>query len=377
MNMDETITSISSIPLVMKAAQQSNFGEIREVLTLRDDVKVPRNLSSKQILVRVHAASINPGDYKLLIGSLWPIIRFSFPHIPGIDVAGIVVDIGSAVKRFKIGDKVYGNVGINGGSYAEYVCGNESMFALKPTNLTMEEAAGVPVACETSYQALFNKASPRVGAGTKIFICGGSSATGFFAIQLAKAVGAQVATTCSQRNFSFLQKLGYTLTENKDEINNDPEKILVIDYNVKDFGQELNGENYDVVYDCVGGQQQWISAQQILKIGGQFITIAGDDTNPIVSFRWITTVVASLINRKFWSIFSSAHHNYIYHGLYQTPEDLDDIRTTYIETGKVKPLIDTIYDWRIDGVEALYLPYEKARSGKAQGKLILKIADEE
>ncbi|CAF5114933.1 unnamed protein product, partial [Rotaria sp. Silwood1] len=113
----------------------------------------------------------------------------------------------------------------------------------------MEEAAGVPVACETSYQALFNKASPRVGAGTKIFICGGSSATGFFAIQLAKAVGAQVATTCSQRNFS------YTLTENKDEINNDSEKILVIDYNVKDFCQKLNGENYDVVYDCVGGQQ--------------------------------------------------------------------------------------------------------------------------
>ncbi|CAF4679539.1 unnamed protein product, partial [Rotaria sp. Silwood2] len=74
---------------------------------------------------------------------------------------------------------------------------------------------------------------------------------------------------------------------------------------------------------------------------------------------------------------SSAHHAYIYHGLYQTPDDLDDIRTTYIETGKVKPLIDTVYDWRKDGVEALYLPYEKIRSGKAQGKLILKIADEE
>ncbi|CAF2844295.1 unnamed protein product [Rotaria sp. Silwood2] len=375
--MAEAITSTSSIPLVMKAAEQSNFGEIREVLTLRGDVKVPRKLSSKQILVRVYAASINPADWKLLNGNLWPITRFSFPHIPGTDVAGVVVDIGSAVERFQIGDKVYGNVGINGGSYAEYVCGNESMFALKPRNLTMEEAAAVPVACETSYQALFNKVSPRVGAGTKIFICGGSSATGFFAIQLAKAVGAQVATTCSERNFNLLKKLGYTITENKDEMNNDPQKILVIDYNAKDFGQELKGQNYDVVYDCVGGQQQWISARQILKIGGQFITIVGDDTNPVLSFKWIATIGSSVINRKFWSIFSSAHHAYIYHGLYQTPDDLDDIRTTYIETGKVKPLIDTVYDWRKDGVEALYLPYEKTRSGKAQGKLILKIDDEE
>ncbi|CAF1251593.1 unnamed protein product [Rotaria sordida] len=377
MNMAQATTSTSDIPLVMKAAQQSNFGEIREVLTLSDDVRVPRKLSSQQILVRVHAASINHIDLKLLGGNLWPVTRFSFPHIPGIDVAGVVVDIGSDVKRFQIGNKVYGNLGINSCGYAEYVCGNESMFALKPTNLTMDEAAAVPVACEISYQVLFNKVSPPIGTETKIFICGGSSATGSFAIQLAKAVGAQVATTCSQRNFSLLKKLGYTITENKDEINNDPQKILVIDYNAKDFGQELKGENYDVVYDCVGGQQQWMSAQQILKIGGQFITIVGDDQNSVLSFKWIVTMGLSMINRKFWSIFSSAHHSYTYHGLSQTPEDLDDIRINFIEIGKVKPLIDTVYDWQKDGVEALYLLYEKIKSGKAQGKLILKIADEE
>ncbi|CAF0897810.1 unnamed protein product [Rotaria sp. Silwood1] len=375
--MAESTTSTSSIPSVMKAAQQNNFGEIRNVLTLRDDVPVPRKLSAKQILVRVHAASINPVDWKLLNGNLSLVIHYSFPHIPGNDVAGVVVDIGSEVKRFQIGDKVYGNVGVHGGSYAEYVCGNESMFALKPKNLTMEEAAAVPLACETSYQALFKKVSPPVGAGTKIFICGGSSATGFFAIQLAKAVGAQVATTCSQRNFNFLKQLGYTITENKDEINNDQQQILVIDYNAKDFGQELKGHNYDVVYDCVGGEQQWISAQQILKQGGQFITIVGDDTKSTISLKSVATGGASLINRKFWSVFSSSHHGYILHFLNQTPEELDDIRTNYIETGKVKPLIDTIYDWRKDGVEALYSFYEKSKSGKAQGKLILKMIDEE
>jgi NADPH:quinone reductase-like Zn-dependent oxidoreductase len=202
----KTITYL--IPSVMKAAQQNNYGEARNVLTLRDDVPVPRKLSSKQILVRVNAASINPVDWKILNGNMSLINRLSFPHIPGFDVAGVVVDVGSGVKRFQPGDKVYGNVAFNGGGYAEYVRENESMFALKPKNLTMEEAASVPIACETSYQALFTKASPPVRSGTKVFICGGSTATGLFAIQLAKVVGAQVATTSSQRNFSLLEKLG-------------------------------------------------------------------------------------------------------------------------------------------------------------------------
>ena len=192
----------------MKAAQQNGYGEARQVLTLRDDVPVPRVLSSKQVLVRVHAASINPVNWKLLNGNLSLVSRYSFPHIPGSDVAGIIVDIGASVKRLQVGDHVYGNLGINGGAYAEYVRDDQSMFALKPKNLSMVEAAAVPLACETSYQALFHKASPPIGQGSKLLICGGSSATGFFAIQLAKAVGATVATTCSQRNFSLMEQLG-------------------------------------------------------------------------------------------------------------------------------------------------------------------------
>jgi hypothetical protein len=90
----------------------------------------------------------------------------------------------------------------------------------------------------------------------------------------------------------------------------------------------------------------------------------------------MVTIGSSVINRKFWSVFGTAHHNYILHMLNQTYQELDDIRTKYIETGKVKPIIDTIFDWRKGGVESLYSLYEKSKSGKAQGKLVLKIADE-
>jgi len=196
------------IPSVMKAAQQNGFGDVRDVLTLREDVPVPRELSPKQVLVRVHAASINPIDWKVLNGNMSLITRFQFPHIPGKDVAGVVVDTGSNVKRFKVGDKVYGNLGMTDGSFAEYTRGDESSFALKPNNLTMEEAAAIPLACETSYQALFNKASPPIGTGSKILIAGGSTSTGLYAIQLAKAVGAYVTTTCSKRNVGLMEKLG-------------------------------------------------------------------------------------------------------------------------------------------------------------------------
>ena len=198
----------NGIPSTMTAVQQNGYGEARDVLSLGKDVVVPRNLSSNQILVRVYAASINPLDWKLLNGNLALIKRPSFPHIPGNDVAGVVVEVGSSVTRLKVGDKVYGYMDGDGGTYAEYICAVESQFALKPNNLNMIEAAAVPLACETSYQVLFKKSSPTIGPGSKIFVCGGATACGWYAIQLAKAVGAHVATTSSQRNFSLLEKLG-------------------------------------------------------------------------------------------------------------------------------------------------------------------------
>lgn len=126
----------------------------------------------------------------------------------------------------------------------------------------------------------------------------------------------------------------------------------------------------------MGGEEQWTSAQKILKRNGYFITIVGDDKKSEITMKALASVGSSLINRKFWSVFGSSHHNYILHFLTQRYEDLNDLRVNYIENDKVKPVIDTVFDWRKDGVEALYSLYEKSQSGKAQGKLILQIADQ-
>ncbi|UJR11463.1 hypothetical protein I4U23_015642 [Adineta vaga] len=371
-------TSKFDISTKMTAAQQTGYGAVRNVIVLEHEIPIPRQLSSNQILVKVYAASINPIDWKLLNGNMSLIIRPSFPHIPGKDVAGIVVDIGSSVKRFEIGDEVYGNLHMDEGSYAEYVRGNEGNFALKPKNLSMIEAAAVPLAGETSYQVLFVKTSPPIGPKSKVFISGGASATGWYAIQMAKAVGAHVATTSSERNFSFIEKLGYKIVQEIDDMkDDDPQQLLVINYNKKNFGEILKGQNYDLVYDCVGGEEQWTAAKQILKQGGQFITIAGDDPEASVSLKSAMTIGPRLLSRKLGSVFGSSHHGYIFHLINPVSAELDHIRTEYIETGKVKPLIDTVFDWQEDGVEALYKLYEKSKSGKAQGKLILKIVHEQ
>ena len=290
-------------------------------------------------------------------------------------MAGVIVDVGSAVQRLHVGDHVYGTVGGKGGAFAEYLRADENLFAVKPTNLSMEEAAAFPVACGTSYQALFQNASPQVGKGTKVFICGAGAVTGLFAVQLAKAVGATVAATCSQRNFPLMEKLGYRIVTNKAELTGDADELLLIDYNERDFGDELKGADYDLVYDCVGGVEQWNSAQRILKRGGSFITIAGDDTKSSVTAKYFVNLGSSIINRKFWSVFGSGHYQYSFHFFRETFVDLDELRTNFIENDKVKPLIDAVFDWRSDGAEALYSLYDKSQSGKAQGKLILRIAD--
>lgn len=220
-NSNSTSDNGTSVPDVMTAAQQIGYGEAKDVLQLKADVPVPKELKSSQILIRNHAVSINAIDWKLLNGNMSIIKTYAFPHIPGnstgrihqlsmnllrlgMDCSGVVMNVGSSVTRFKVGDAVYGNLGY-GNAFAEYVRGDESLFALKPSNLSFAEAAAVPLAAETAYEALFEQG--KITPDSKVFICGGATGVGLFAIPLAKSVGARVACTSSTRNLSTMQKL--------------------------------------------------------------------------------------------------------------------------------------------------------------------------
>lgn len=151
----------------------------------------------------------------------------------------------------------------------------------------------------------------------------------------------------------------------------DPDQpILVIDYTKNNFGQMLRHQNFDVVFDCVGGLEQWEGAQQILKPGGRFVTIVGDDPHSNLTVKNIVTVGAGVINRKFWSLVGQ-EPSYIFHVLKQDYRHLDDLRINYIETGKMRPIIDRIYDFH--NIEESRAMYDRSQARQAQGKLVAQI----
>jgi len=366
---------VVNVPSNMRATLQSSYREARQVLTVKEGVPTPSDLSPKQVLVRVCAASINPIDWKMLKGNFSLLVKRSFPHIPGKDIAGEVVATGTQAKKFKIGDKVYGTLQPCDGSFAEYARCDESMISFKPSNLSMVEAAAVPLACGTSYQALFKRVTPPVSKDTKILILGGATATGLYALQLARAVGATVTVTSSLRNLPLFEKLGLEPVDTKSGPNDSEKRLFYINYREKDFGVELKGENYDVVYDCIGGNEHFKAAKNVLKPGGSFITIVGDDKTSVISVKSLICTAFQLFQRNICAFFTNCGQKYIFHLFSPTQKTLDEIREKFVETGKVIPLIDSVFDWQRDGTEAVHMLYDKCKSGAAQGKLVLKISD--
>lgn len=216
----------------MKAVVIDKYGG-RDELKLRD-MPMPQ-MGDKDLLVEVHAASVNPVDWKVREGYLGETLRFDMPLILGWDMAGIVRVTGPGVVNFKAGDKVFSRTDIRrSGTYAEYVAVDENYAALMPTNLSFVDAASIPLVGLTSWQALVDFAA--VKAGQQVLVHAGAGGVGSFAIQLCKSKGAYVATTCSTANVSFVKELGAD---------------HVVDYTKSDFSLELH--NYDVVFDTVGG----------------------------------------------------------------------------------------------------------------------------
>jgi NADPH:quinone reductase-like Zn-dependent oxidoreductase len=224
------------------------------------EIDVPSVVPENTVLVRIHGASVNPIDFKLITGHA-PFKLQYFPFHVGFDFAGVVAKVGDNSK-FNVGDEVYGDTGGQGGTFAEYVMIHESHVGLKPTNVPFLEAATIPLAGLTAVQG-YGKALAKLAVQENLKVCiyGASGGVGGYAVQWGKYKGYHVVGVCSTKNVDFVRGLG------ADD---------VIDYSVESDFDRVNDNSFDFVYDCVGGPTPWTRAHQnILKPGGAFVTIAG------------------------------------------------------------------------------------------------------
>ena len=332
----------------MKAAYIKRYGKIEDVQL---DVQPEPSITENAVLVKVHAVSINPLDLRVLEGEFKAILPIKFPFILGNDFAGTVAQVGSNVTQFKVGDEVYAKTDLNG-AFAEYTVVQQASLALKPKNIPMEHAASLPLVSLTAWQALVEIAN--VKAGHKVLIHAGSGGVGSIAIQLAKHLGATVATTTSGKNTRWVRELGAD---------------IIIDYKTMDFEQEL--KDYDVVLDTQGGKTLEKSLS-VIKRGGRIISISGPPDRAFaetIKANWLLKFIIPLLS---WSIRNKAKKRDItYSFLFMQPngQQLSQI-SHLVEIGKIKPVVDTEYDFsKIK--EAL----EYVNTGRAKGKIILKIVD--
>ncbi|VVO30656.1 Narbonolide/10-deoxymethynolide synthase PikA2, modules 3 and 4 [Pseudomonas fluorescens] len=303
------------------------------------------------VLVQVHAASVNPLDSKIRTGEFKLILPYTFPLILGNDLAGVVVRTGSAVKRFKRGDEVYARPPESHiGTFAELIAVNENALALKPANLDMAEAASIPLAALTAWQALVEIA--QVKKGQKVLIHAGSGGVGTLAIQLAKHLGAFVATTTSAANVDWVKALGAD---------------VVIDYQQQDFANELR--DFDVVLNSLGADVLEKSVK-VLKPGGQLISLSGPPTAQFAQARGLSWVLRQIMRLLSSGIRRKARkHGVSYAFLFMRADgtQLQKI-TALIEAGVIKPVIDRSFP-----IESIAQALQYVEQGRSKGKVTVTI----
>src|SRR5213080_3660106 len=243
--------------------------------------KVPEpEVRDDDVMVRVHATAVNLLDSKVRDGEFKLILPYRPPFVLGHDVAGIVVRVGPKVRRFKAGDEVYARPRDHRvGTFAEFIAMNEADVALKPKNISMEEAASIPLVGLTAWQALVEVA--KLKPGQKVFIQAGSGGVGTFAIQLAKHLGATVATTTSADNFDLVKNLGAD---------------IVIDYKTDDFEKVLH--DYDVVLNSQDAKTLEKSLR-VLRPGGKLISISGPpdpDFAKEIGLNWVLKLIMRFLS---------------------------------------------------------------------------------
>lgn len=332
----------------MKAFVLERYGKQRALQL--EELPIPE-LRDDEVLVEVHAAGVNLLDAKLRDGEFKLILPYRLPLVLGHDVAGVVVEVGSRVRQFKPGDEVYARPDdFRIGTFAQLVPVKEASLAFKPKNLTMEEAASIPLVGLTAWQALIEKA--KLKKGQKVFIQAGSGGVGTFAIQLAKHLGATVATTTSAANASLVKSLGAD---------------VVVDYRTQDFENVLR--DYDMVLNSQDGKTLEKSLR-VLKRGGKLVSISGppdpDFGKQIAAPAFVKLVVrllSSSVRRK----AKRRGLDYAFLFMKANGSQLREI-TRLVETGAIRPVIDRVFPFESTNDALAYV-----EAGRAKGKVVVKI----
>ena len=321
----------------MKAIVQTKYGSF-EVLEY-DEAQKPIP-GDNEVLINVHAAAINFGNLVLVSGK--PFFTraeagWLSPHKilnPGSDVAGIVESVGKNVTQFKLGNEIFAdNLPGGYGTYAEYVCVPENEIALKPTNISFEQAAAVPQAALVALQGLRDVGN--IQAGQKVLITGASGGNGTFAVQIAKAFEAEVTAVCSTRNIGLVRSLGAD---------------HVIDYTQEDFAQ--NGEQYDLII-AMGGYRRLTDYMQALLPEGIFVWAGGD-----LKGLFETMALGAWVSRGSDKTLTSLSHK-------QNQNDLI-FMAELIEAGKVRPVIDRSFP-----LEKTAEAFRHYAAGHMRGKVVI------
>ena len=306
-------------------------------------------IGTDDVLVEIHAASVNLLDSKIRDGEFKIFLPYRPPFILGHDVAGVVVKTGTNVRVFNAGDEVYARVRDHRiGAFAERISINEADLALKPKNLTMVEAASIPLVGLTSWQALVEVG--KVRPGQKVFIQAGSGGVGTFAIQLAKHFGALVATTTSASNAELVKSLGAD---------------VVIDYKSQDFEKILSG--YDLVLNSQDAETLEKSLR-ILKPGGEAISISGPPDPAFadaLGMNFALKLVMRVLSHKARKAAAALGVRYSFLYMRADGRQLSDI-TALIEAGAIRPVIDKVFAFNQTNEALAYV-----ESGRAKGKVVI------
>ncbi len=321
----------------MKAIVYTTYGS-PDVLQLQEVAKPePKD---NEVLIKIHAAAANPADWHLMRAEPF-LARFANGLLKpkntrlGADVAGRVEAVGRHVTQFQIGDAVFGEMPLDVlGAFAEYVCVPENLLALKPTGLTFEQAAAVPLAGFTALQGLRDKGQIR--SGQKVLINGASGGVGTFAVQIAKSFGTEVTGVCSTRNLELVRSLGAD---------------QVVDYTQTDFTQ--NGQQYDLIFDAVGNRsvadyRRALTPTGICSVAG-FTTMARLFQIMLLGGKQIGMMETAQANQKDLLL-------------------LKDL----LDAGKVVPVIDRTYPLAETADAIRYL-----ETGRARGKVIITVAQDD